>query len=105
LQRLQAEGDIHQAVIMDAVLSEKVDYALDFIEKEITVELRRTGRHFGQRLSCGYDDFLLENQRFFYQVLNFANYGIQINERNILFPEKTVTALLPVYRLEYHHGQ
>ncbi|MBN1594931.1 hypothetical protein JW933_03300 [candidate division FCPU426 bacterium] len=96
LQVLQIE-DIQQAVVLDAVLSEKADYALDFIEKEVQVELRRRGQHSGRRLSCGYGDFSLENQRFFYDTLDFNHYGIEINERHILYPEKTVTALLPIY--------
>jgi hypothetical protein len=97
------EQDMQQAVVLDAILSEKVDFGLDFIEKELTVDLRRQGMKSGQRLSCGYSDFALENQQYFYQELGFEKYGIRINERHILSPEKTVTALLPLYGLEKEH--
>ncbi len=97
IQKLQDEGDIEKAVVLDAVLSEKVEFALDFIEKEVTIELNRTGRYIGRRFSCGYGDFSLNYQQFFYEILEFEKYGIKINDKNILFPEKTVTALLPVF--------
>ncbi|MCD4814583.1 hypothetical protein K8S19_12945 [bacterium] len=98
LQHYQEQGNMEMASILDAVLSEKVDFGLDFIEQEIGVETRRTGCSLGRRLSCGYGDFFLSHQQYFFKALNFAAYGITINDRNILFPEKTVTALLPVFR-------
>jgi len=97
VRRYQESGDLQRAVALDAVLSEKVDFGLDFVEQEAGVELRRTGRTIGRRLSCGYGDFSLEHQKFFYNTLTFERYGIGINERHILTPEKTVTALLPIY--------
>jgi hypothetical protein len=63
----------------------------------VTIELNRTGRYIGRRFSCGYGDFSLNYQQFFYEILEFEKYGIKINDKNILFPEKTVTALLPVF--------
>lgn len=98
LEEFQQSQNMEQAVILDAVLSEKVDYALDFVEKELTVELRRSGLVFGPRLSCGYGDFSLENQGYFFQALDFAQHGIRLSPQNILIPEKTVTALAPVFR-------
>jgi hypothetical protein len=97
LGSLQARGEMQSAVVLDAVLSEKTDFGLDFIEQEIAPVLRRGGRAAGRRLSCGYGDFSLENQKFFYNTLDFGKYGIGINDRFILSPEKTVTALLPIY--------
>lgn len=94
---LEARGDLARAVMLDAVLSEKTDCALDLVEKELAGEWRRRGWVAGRRLSCGYGDFALVHQRFFYAQLEFARYGITMDERFILHPEKTVTALLPLY--------
>ncbi len=102
LLRLQ-QTDMQQAVVLDAVLAEKVDFALDFIERELAVSMRRMGRQLGRRLSCGYGDFALEHQRYFFTTLGFAEYGITINERFILSPEKTVTALAPIHEQEQTH--
>jgi len=103
IHRLHETGDLQRAVILDAVLSEKADFGLDFIEQEAAVVLRRSGRTLGRRLSCGYGDFSLEHQKFFYNTLAFDRYGIRISDRNILEPEKTVTALLPIYSGDSRH--
>ncbi|MCK5241596.1 hypothetical protein KAR34_04020 [bacterium] len=97
------QTDMQQAVVLDAVLAEKVDFALDFIERELAVSMRRVGRRLGRRLSCGYSDFALEHQRYFFTTLGFAEYDITINERFILSPEKTVTALAPIHEQEQTH--
>jgi hypothetical protein len=99
-QTLQELNQLEEAVVLDAVLSEKVDYALDFLEQEINQELRRAGQVLGPRLSCGYGDFALENQGYFYGALDFSHYGITLTPQYLLIPEKTVTALAPVRQLE-----
>lgn len=99
-QSLQENHQLEAAVVLDAVLSEKVDYALDFLEQELNQELRRAGRVLGPRISCGYGDFSLENQGYFYQALGFSGYGIKLTPQNLLLPEKTVTAMAPIQRLE-----
>jgi hypothetical protein len=97
IQKFSEEGDLKTSVLLDAVLSEKVDFALDFLETEMKVQFRREGQLLGQRLSCGYGDFKLENQRYLAEALHLGQYGITLDERFILHPEKTVTALAPVY--------
>lgn len=97
LRRLQEQHSLQEAVILDAVLSEKVDFALDFIEQEAAVGWRRSGRTGGRRLSCGYGDFSLAHQAFFHRILEFAKYGIRLNAAFVLEPEKSATALLPIY--------
>ncbi len=104
LRGFQDEGDLQQAVLLDAVLSEKVDFALDFVEQEMRVELGRSGRRPGRRLSCGYGDFALEQQKYFYATLELARHGITLSDRFILSPEKTVTALLPIYQEKEDHA-
>jgi hypothetical protein len=97
IRQFADSGDLKQSVILDAVLSEKVDFALDFLETELTVEIRREGRRLGPRLSCGYGDFDLSNQQYFFETLRLGRYGITLDERCVLNPEKTVTAVAPVF--------
>ncbi|NTV51677.1 MAG: hypothetical protein HGA76_01500 [Candidatus Firestonebacteria bacterium] len=97
IQKFSEAGDLKTSVVLDAVLSEKVDFALDFLETELKVQFRREGQLLGARLSCGYGDFKLENQQVLFETLGLANYGITLDERFILHPEKTVTALAPIY--------
>jgi hypothetical protein len=97
IQKFSEAGDLKTSVVLDAVLSEKVDFALDFLETEIKVQFRREGQILGPRLSCGYGDFKLENQRHIFESLQLGHYGLTLDDRFILHPEKTVTALAPVY--------
>jgi len=93
----QTGGDLHRAVVLDAVLSEKADFGLDFIAQEESQARRPLGDTLGSRISCGYGDFSLEHQKFFYNTLELGRHGIRLNERNIFEPEKTVTGLLPIF--------
>ena len=97
MESYKKRQDFKSVVILDAIFSEKVDLALDFIENEINIELRRKGQVLGKRLSCGYGDFSLAHQRFFYDELQFEKYGITIDQNNFLLPEKTATGLLPIF--------
>jgi hypothetical protein len=101
LRSLQESGDLRQAVVLDAVLSEKTDFGLDFIGQEEAQARRPRGETLGKRISCGYGDFSLEHQKFFYNTLGLAAHGIRLNDRNILEPEKTVTGLLPIFSGRY----
>ncbi len=89
-------GQLEQAVILDGVLSEKVDWALDFMEKELSAQIKHQGLTPGMRLSCGYGDFALKHQRYFYEELDLAQYGVRLTPQFLLVPEKTVTAMLPL---------
>jgi cobalamin-dependent methionine synthase I len=104
LRDWQAAGELRSAVVLDAVLSEKADFGLDFIEQAVAQERRAQGATLGQRLSCGYGDFSLEHQDFFYNTLELSRHGIRLNERHIFEPEKTVTGLLPIFAGDASHA-
>lgn len=99
IKEFEADGHLEQAVILDGALSEKVDWALVFLEKEISATLYRFGQIPGSRLSCGYGDFVISHQRYFFEQLQFEKYGIYLTDNYLLMPEKTVTALLPVRQI------
>jgi cobalamin-dependent methionine synthase I len=48
------------------------------------------------RFSAGYGDFLLENQRLFYELLDLQRFGVSLTESCIFTPEKTVPAIAGV---------
>jgi hypothetical protein len=87
-------GDGASAVIYDAVGSETAEAAVDWINTYISRELNRRGESLtSMRFSPGYGDFLLENQRHFFELLKLADFGIKLTDRYIFIPEKTVTAI------------
>jgi hypothetical protein len=98
-------SSLNSLVLADAVFSEKVDAGLDFLEHELKSLYARQNRVLGNRLSCGYGDFNLQHQKYFIAELGLERFGVKISENFILYPEKTVTALLPIYPIEKNTDQ
>ena len=89
--------DVSKAVIYDAVASEMVDAALDWIMSYYNRQLVREGKTLtSARFSAGYGDFGLENQRVFHDKLKMARIGVALSGGCVLEPEKSVTALAGV---------
>ncbi|MBE9546407.1 MAG: methionine synthase [Proteobacteria bacterium] len=95
-----AENNLTRAVVFDATASEIVDASLDWIMNYFNQELRRENKRLTpERFSAGYHDFLLENQKIIYDILQLQRIGIKINENFILTPEKSVTAVAGVVQV------
>jgi len=95
------EGDMTKAVVFDAVASECVDKALDWMMEYFYAQLRRENKAFTRfRFSAGYADFSLENQRIFFDTLQLARFGVRLTATSMFVPEKTVTALVGVKKLQ-----
>lgn len=87
-------NQLTRGVVLDAVASEMVDASLDWIVDYFNRELRRENKRLTKnRFSAGYGDFILENQKKIYDILEFEHIGVKINENYILMPEKSVTAV------------
>lgn len=88
-------GDGALALIADAVGSETAEAAIDWLNSYLAGYARRKGKVLtSQRFSAGYGDFLLENQRLFYEILDLQNFGVSLTDTFIFVPEKTVTAIV-----------
>jgi hypothetical protein len=89
-----------KGAIFDAVASEMTDAALDWIMSYANTQLRRESKYLmPKRYSCGYGDFLLENQKRFHELLRLRQLDIEINDACLLVPEKSVTAITGVLDL------
>lgn len=83
-----------RGIVLDAVASEMVDASLDWIADYFNSQLRRENRRLTKkRFSAGYGDFLLENQKIMYDVLELETLGVELNESCMLVPQKSVTAV------------
>jgi len=90
--------DMTRGVVVDAVASEMTDAALDWITGFFNRLLaRERARLTKGRFSAGYGDFLLENQKMMYGMLELNRIGVSINENCILIPEKSVTAVMGIH--------
>ena len=91
-------GDMTRGVVIDAVASEMTDAALDWIMGFFNRLLARENARLTRgRFSAGYGDFLLENQKMMYDMLELDRIGVTINENFILMPEKSVTAVVGIH--------
>ncbi len=87
-------GNIAKAVVFDAVASEMTDGALDWIISYFRNQLRREGKSIIlRRFSCGYGDFVLENQKVMHKILKLKNIGVKLSKTFMFIPEKSVTAV------------
>jgi cobalamin-dependent methionine synthase I len=88
------KDDLTRSVVYDATASEMVDACFDWIQKYIRQELRRESRQLlPKRISCGYGDFSLQNQKVFFKLMRLDTMGITITKSFMLVPEKSATAV------------
>lgn len=93
------------AVVYDAVASELADLALDWIMELYSRELLHEGKNLmTRRYSAGYGDFKLENQIYFYNLLQLDTLGVTLTNSYILIPEKTVTAFTGITAISTEGG-
>ncbi len=90
-------GEGLKAVVFDAYASETVDGALDVIAARKNLTLKHTGRKLTKmRFSAGYGDLDIAWQKPFYDMLDMGTLGVEINEKYMLSPEKSVIAVAGV---------
>jgi len=91
------KSDLTRAVIFDAAASELVDACFEWITNYYNRQLQRAGRRLtDKRISCGYADFAIENQKKIYDLLKLDKIGIEITGQFMLMPEKSATAVLGI---------
>ncbi|HOF01685.1 MAG TPA: hypothetical protein PK385_10290 [Spirochaetota bacterium] len=92
---LRDEKDMFTAVIADAVGSETVEGAIDYVHEMLIKQNVRLGKIVkNARFSPGYGDLSLVYQREIARLLALDKLGVSLSETNILYPEKSVTAFI-----------
>ncbi|MFA5007948.1 MAG: hypothetical protein WC546_01885 [Candidatus Omnitrophota bacterium] len=93
------KSDLTRAVIFDAVASEMTDGCFGWIINYYNRQLQRAGKCLtDKRISCGYADFSIENQKKIYDLLKLKQIGIDITQQFVLIPEKSATAVLGIIK-------
>jgi hypothetical protein len=87
------EGNAALGVILDSVGSETADAGLDWIQDFMSVQSAKKARAITRRFSPGYGDLKLMSQKDIYNALNLEKIGVNISERCLLTPEKSVIAV------------
>lgn len=94
-----AQNDLTRAVILDATASEMTDACFEWLINYHNRQLVRSGQRLtDKRISCGYADFAIENQKKIFCLLKLNKIGIDITQQFMLIPEKSATAVLGIIK-------
>lgn len=90
-------GNTLTAVLFDALASEMVESAVQWLHDSVAKMLRKELKTVTtRRYSPGYGDFALHHQHGIAALLNFDALGVRVNEHALLLPEKSVTAVVGI---------
>jgi hypothetical protein len=92
-----AAGNGSSALIIDATASETADAGMDWIQGFLNGQLARKGMKLTTRYSPGYGDLDLSAQKAIYDILKLDKIGVNITDRFLLVPEKSVIAIAGIF--------
>jgi len=82
-------------VVCDSVLTTMIESYCDDVEETIAKKIEGEGKTATKRISCGYGDFSISSQKDILDLLGAKKFlGIQLNQNNMMYPNKTVTAVI-----------
>jgi hypothetical protein len=93
-EELAAHNDGVGALTYDAVGSEMVDAAAEWLQHYLNQQLKRGNEVLtARRFSPGYGDLDLKNQALLFKLLDIEKLGVTLTDDFLMLPEKTVTAI------------
>lgn len=99
--RLYEKIDLTKALILDACATTAVEEVCDIVENSVKEEAISTGMGITFRYSPGYGDLPLDVQNNFLRALDAQKkIGLTVSENNLLFPRKSVTAIIGIVNSE-----
>ncbi len=96
IQEETEAGRMERAVIFDVIGSEAVEAAANALNHLLDTQARHIRASLTMRFSPGYGDLSLDFQKEIHKELKLDELGIRINEKNLLYPQKTITAVIGV---------
>ncbi|MDR3071061.1 MAG: hypothetical protein LBU29_00410 [Endomicrobium sp.] len=94
------KGEIFSALILDAAGSVAAEETMILVNAQIKIYEEKNGNKLTKRYSPGYGDWVLEDNRQFLSWLGAERIGIKLNEFCQMIPEKSISALIGVEKLE-----
>jgi len=95
--RLYEKTNLTKALILDACATTAVEEVCDIVENGVKEKASLNGMNITFRYSPGYGDLPLDVQNSFLRVLEAQKkIGLTVSENNLLFPRKSVTAIIGI---------
>jgi hypothetical protein len=99
--RLYEKTNLTKALILDACATTAVEEVCDIVEKDVKEKAILSGMNITFRYSPGYGDLPLDVQNSFLRALDAQKkIGLTVSENNLLFPRKSVTAIIGIVNSE-----
>lgn len=90
-------NDMLKALILDAFATSYIEKFCDRIQEDVEQTLKPNKKYLTSRFSCGYGDFLLEEQKKIIKLLDTKkSIGLYLSSSNILTPKKSITAFIGI---------
>lgn len=95
--RLYEKTNLTKALILDSCATTAVEEVCDKLEEEVRKKAENNSMDITFRYSPGYGDLPLDVQSSFLRALDAQKkIGLTVSENNILFPRKSVTAIIGI---------
>ena len=94
--RYTKEKQFENAVVLDTIGSEAAEASANALNSYLLTLARQAKKTLTQRFSPGYGDLPLSFQKDMFRELSLDGLNIVLDKKFILFPRKTVTAILGV---------
>lgn len=99
LTRKYEKISMRDALILDACATTAIEEYIDKLEENLKKEYLKEAENFTFRYSPGYGDLSLSSQRDIINILDCERkIGVNLSENLILFPRKSVTAILGIIK-------
>jgi len=92
--RLNEQGDIMEAYILDAIGSLTVEKAMDKIQESLKIKMLEKELKISNRYSPGYCNWPLSDQQNLFQLIGENPTGIALSDSCLMTPRKSVSGLI-----------
>lgn len=89
--RSQDQGELLDALLLDAIGSAGAETAADALDRRVCIEASARGLHAARRISPGYGRWDVRAQRELLALLPFEELGVRLTEGMMMVPRKSVS--------------
>lgn len=89
-------GEYFEGLLLDAAATAMTEQIADQVNEVIKREAKKRGEQTTWRFSPGYGDWPVTQQKEFCQLIQAEKIGIMVTDHSMLFPRKSVSAILGI---------
>jgi len=93
IDKLQHQGRLANAAVLDALGSGAVERVADQFQKQVAAEYQGQGLVVGPRFSPGYCDWPLTDQPGLFSLLDHKQIGVELDRSCLMQPRKSISAI------------